>query len=74
VPVIVNSGYRTPEYNRQVNGAPESRHLTGEAADIVAQGVSIQELARAAEKFFGDGGIGTYRGHVHVDVGPQRRW
>lgn len=76
VPIIVTSGYRSPEHNRAVRGAPNSRHLTGEAADIVAPGVSLQELAKAAEKFFGDGGIGSsYGGHVHVDVrSSAARW
>lgn len=33
-PVVVNSGYRSPELNKAVGGAPGSQHLTGEAADI----------------------------------------
>ncbi|MCM1502285.1 MAG: D-Ala-D-Ala carboxypeptidase family metallohydrolase [Bacteroidales bacterium] len=33
-PLAVNSGYRCPELNRMVNGAPSSQHLKGEAADI----------------------------------------
>ncbi len=76
VPIIVTSGYRSPEHNRAVKGAPNSRHTTGEAADIVAPGVSLQELAKAAEKFFGDGGIGSsYGSHVHVDVrSSPARW
>lgn len=75
VPISVTSGYRSREHNASIPGAaPNSRHISGEAADIVAQGVSMQQLAAAAKKFFGDGGIGTYGGHVHVDVGPQRRW
>lgn len=75
VPVYVTSGYRDPAHNASIRGAaPNSRHTTGEAADIWADGISMQELARAAEKFFGGGGIGTYGSHIHVDVGPQRRW
>jgi uncharacterized protein YcbK (DUF882 family) len=35
-PIIVTSGYRSPEVNRSVNGATSSQHVLGEAADITA--------------------------------------
>ena len=31
---MVNSGYRSPALNAAVGGAPRSRHMYGEAADI----------------------------------------
>ena len=34
LPIIINSGYRSPQLNRKVGGAPTSNHLTGCAADI----------------------------------------
>ena len=33
-PIHVNSGYRCPELNNAVGGAPNSQHQRGEAADI----------------------------------------
>ena len=33
-PIYVNSGYRSPQLNRMVGGAPSSQHMKGEAADI----------------------------------------
>lgn len=33
-PLIVNSGYRSPELNKKVGGVYNSNHLKGEAADI----------------------------------------
>lgn len=33
-PLIVNSGFRSPELNKAVGGAPRSQHMRGEAADI----------------------------------------
>ena len=33
-PIIINSGFRSPEVNRAVGGATLSNHLTGCAADI----------------------------------------
>ncbi|MDE7127672.1 MAG: hypothetical protein K2O58_07250 [Bacteroidales bacterium] len=33
-PLKINSGFRCPELNTAVGGAPASQHLRGEAADI----------------------------------------
>ena len=35
-PLIVTSGYRSPEFNKSIGGAPRSSHLTGAAIDIAA--------------------------------------
>ena len=32
--IKVTSGYRTPEYNKQIGGSPTSQHCKGEAVDI----------------------------------------
>lgn len=34
IPVIVTSGYRSPEYNLRIGGAINSQHIRGEAVDI----------------------------------------
>lgn len=75
-PVVVTAGYRCPEHNAKVpNAAKDSEHIQGIAADIKCPAISYDELYKLAEKYFGDGGIGRYSdGHVHVDVGPKRRW
>ena len=39
LPVIINSGYRSPEVNKRVGGSPTSNHLTGCAADIKVFGI-----------------------------------
>ena len=36
--IIINSGYRSPEVNKRVGGAPTSNHLTGCAVDIHVTG------------------------------------
>ena len=38
-PIIINSGYRSPQVNRAVGGAPGSNHLTGCAVDIRCKGI-----------------------------------
>ena len=37
-PVIINSGYRSPELNLKIGGVHGSQHLKGEAADINCKG------------------------------------
>ncbi|MBR7654616.1 YcbK family protein [Brucella oryzae] len=75
-PVMVTSGYRSPSYNRKVNGARKSLHMICAAADIQIDGVSKWEVARFARSMSGRGGVGTYchTTSVHVDVGPERDW
>ena len=46
-PVIINSGYRSPQLNRKVGGAPTSNHLTGCAVDIRTNGME-QAIVYAA--------------------------
>jgi uncharacterized protein YcbK (DUF882 family) len=74
--VIVTSGYRSPPYNRKVNGAKASLHMSCAAADIQIPGVSKWELASYARSMTGRGGVGTYchTESVHVDIGPRRDW
>ena len=45
-PIIINSGYRSPQVNAAVGGVPSSNHLTGCAVDIYVQG--MEQLLRYA--------------------------
>lgn len=77
VPIKVLSGYRTPNYNRRVGGARNSRHVQADAADIVAKGYSAEQVhARILDLYRAGklprlGGLGLYPGFVHVDVRPR---
>ena len=46
-PIIINSGYRSPQLNRKIGGANNSNHLTGCAVDIRTSGME-QAICYAA--------------------------
>jgi|ADGO01.1.fsa_nt_gi Uncharacterized protein conserved in bacteria len=79
-PIHVNSGYRSPDYNKKVGGKKNSYHLKGMAADITCKSKSPKQLAAIIEKLIADrkmkqGGIGIYAGFIHYDVrGYKARW
>ena len=45
-PIIINSGYRSPQLNRKIGGVANSNHLTGCAVDIRVSG--MEQLIRYA--------------------------
>lgn len=75
-PVAINSAYRTPAHNKKVGGETFSQHQYGTAADIVVTGVSPAKVAAYAETLLPNkGGIGIYKGFVHIDTRKVRaRW
>ena len=74
-PIVISSGYRTPEHNRKIGGAANSRHTKGEAADIYVKDrkKSISEIARFAQAI---GILGIEKNedgnYVHVDTRTKR--
>jgi uncharacterized protein YcbK (DUF882 family) len=73
--IDVHSGYRTPEVNRNANGAGDSQHMQAAALDIGVAAAQIGAVLEMAMRLRG-GGVGAYRtrGFVHVDSGPLRSW
>lgn len=68
-PVIITSGYRTPEWNKKCEGAKYSYHMRGMAADIRVNGISAKELANKLNEIVpNECGIIVYNSWVHFDV------
>lgn len=68
-PIIITSGYRTPEWNAKCGGAKYSYHMRGMAADIRVDGMSAKELANKLNAIVPDEcGIIVYKSWVHFDV------
>lgn len=76
VPVIITSGYRCPDHNKNVGGAPESKHVDGIAADIKVKGVEPKEVYEFLDETFPTCyGVGLYSSWVHIDVRSSKaRW
>ena len=80
VSITVNSGYRSPKYNKRIGGVKNSQHLTGKASDITAKGFTPREVANAIDKLIKEGkmmqgGIGVYPSFTHYDIrGTKARW
>ena len=74
-PLIVRSAYRSPEHNRNVGGAPRSKHMDGTAFDI-AMSNHDPAAFEAAARDVGFLGFGFYprSGFIHIDLGPARQW
>jgi uncharacterized protein YcbK (DUF882 family) len=81
-PIVIISGYRSPERNAAVGGADKSQHLEAKAADIKIAGVPTEEIYNRIDKLIAQGkikqgGLGKYvkSGFVHYDVrGTKARW
>jgi len=74
-PLIVRSGYRSPEHNRAVGGATRSKHMEGTAFDI-SMANHDPESFEAAAREVGFLGFGFYprSNFMHIDLGPARSW
>lgn len=73
-PILINSAYRYPAYNARIGGASRSRHMIGDATDIVVPGMKPKEVADVAERF-GFDGVGRYPTFTHLDSrGYRARW
>lgn len=71
--VRITSGYRTPQWNEEQDGAATSQHCYGTAADIVVTGQTPAKVAAFARQLMPDwGGVGIYSTFTHIDVRETR--
>ena len=77
-PLIVTSAFRSRSCNAAVGGASNSRHLYGDAADLVSSYYSLCTLARQARNHGFRGILGPgypgHNDHTHVDHRSSRFW
>ena len=77
VPVIVNSGYRCKTHNAEVGGELGSRHMKGDAADIMVVGIPSMLVYEFIDENFGNlVGLAVINERAnHVDTrGFRARW
>lgn len=75
-PIRVTSGFRSYSCNSAVGGAPNSRHLYGDAVDLGSGPHSLCTLARGARNYGFHGILGPgypgHNDHIHVSSGDIR--
>jgi uncharacterized protein YcbK (DUF882 family) len=74
-PMVLLSGFRTPQTNQRVGGVEPSVHFAGEADDYIYAGISFHDNLMIA-RLFQVGGLGVYpdKGSLHKDLGRSRTW
>lgn len=74
-PLVLTSAYRSPEHNRRVGGAKNSKHMEGIAFDVRMENHDPHRF-EAAARAVGFTGFGYYpkSGFMHIDTGPARSW
>lgn len=86
IEIIINSGCRCPEHNKNEGGSKNSRHMKGNAADFKLNYVGPDGKKKQIDpnkiagyldrKFPNQYGVGWYNGRTHFDAstGAARRW
>ena len=76
-PIVITSGWRTPEQNKKAGGVKGSAHEKGLAVDIRAPSKEYRTRLVKALRDVGFTRIGIYDKHVHADIDdtkPQVVW
>lgn len=71
-PVIITSGYRSPDYNRKVGGVSNSQHCLGEAVDFYVKGCGLQDVYSYIQNSlpYDQLGINVGKWFIHVSCKP----
>lgn len=72
-PITLTSVYRPPAINRACGGVINSRHLFGDAADVLVQGIPPHEVFKRLNDWHNDtGGLGDSGAFTHIDLRGYR--
>ncbi|MFI6650012.1 D-Ala-D-Ala carboxypeptidase family metallohydrolase [Streptomyces sp. NPDC050529] len=77
VPIVVSSGFRSTACNNAAGGVSNSRHLYGDAADLIGSPSFCALAQRARSHGFGGiygPGYPNHNDHTHVDGSTSRSW
>jgi len=76
--IIINSGYRCPDHNVEVDGSKNSMHMIFATDARPKWGEGYQHRLKAMYKValsYNFGGIGYYKNFLHLDLRPEAaRW
>ena len=67
IPLIISGPARCADHNKKVGGAPNSRHIYGDALDIACPQEERWRLVYTAMKL-GFKGIGVHKAFIHLDL------
>ena len=66
--LIINSSYRSAEYNKLIGGSERSQHLLGNAVDLKTTHLTGIEKYRLIKSAMEKGlSIGIYKTFIHID-------
>lgn len=71
-PLVIASGYRTPEHNAEVGGVDSSAHTEGFAADIACRDSRLRFLILQTAIDLGISRIGLGDSFIHLDTDPNK--
>lgn len=73
-PIIITSGYRTPQVNALVGGSSTSDHMQAVACDFNRPGLTVKDCANILEESaLKYDQLILYKTHLHIGFGPRMR-
>lgn len=73
IPFVITSGFRTPEENKEIGGAPDSAHLKGLAVDLRCWNSTERFLIVKSLLKTGFKRIEVCQDHIHADIDETKK-